>query len=426
MPPPVSWLEASPLHAAARGLRCCRRHQTLTAHASLPPLLLALPRPPSLACCRLHHQPRGPAGAAAVWAAAAGGGAGVPAEAALPAARCGACGGGAQQGAHSPCCPWMDLLRLATACFALLPLDVVAVPSPRAPAPAGGAGRGACAQKNDGGEGTVCRTRIAGAQALQLPYLLLRACVQGTGQGGGAGVDLPDGGTAPEVAITLPDADPMVLFAAGAAADLFPTFEPDLLSIGGGVELGGGGRGLFQGGSDSLTVAEDISGVYGGGDGRYWPGRARCAAGVLPCLPRSAAHCSPSLSPSLAHPCHSPIPAHLQSCLAANGAALGTTSASRCRTTSTAGSPSSWSACARRRGRRRWPSRGRGSSSSRPLGRRATRQVCAGGGCGGTGICLGQVLGQCCRAAGRLSVSPLPGASPRWQSCLLACGPCAV
>ena len=196
----------------------------------------------------------------------------------------------------------MDLLRLATACFALLPLDVVAVPSPRAPAPAGGAGRGACAQKNDGGEGTVCRTRIAGAQALQLPYLLLRACVQGTGQGGGAGVDLPDGGTAPEVAITLPDADPMVLFAAGAAADLFPTFEPDLLSIGGGVELGGGGRGLFQGGSDSLTVAEDISGVYGGGDGRYWPGRARCAAGVLPCLPRSAAHCSPSLSPSLAHP----------------------------------------------------------------------------------------------------------------------------
>ena len=83
---------------------------------------------------------------------------------------------------------------------------------------------------------------------------------RGAGSAHGAGVDLPDGGTAPEGAITLPPgaADPLALFASAGGGDLFPTFESDLLSDGLGVGRGGA---LFSGATDSLTVAEDISGA---------------------------------------------------------------------------------------------------------------------------------------------------------------------
>jgi hypothetical protein len=75
---------------------------------------------------------------------------------------------------------------------------------------------------------------------------------------GGQNVDLPDGGTAPEMAITMPDADTGLL----AGTELFPSFA---------IAETPGGAGGFEGGlaarlapgTDSLTFADDISDVLG-------------------------------------------------------------------------------------------------------------------------------------------------------------------
>ncbi|KAG7673406.1 hypothetical protein Ndes2526B_g03148 [Nannochloris sp. 'desiccata'] len=77
---------------------------------------------------------------------------------------------------------------------------------------------------------------------------------------GGQNVDLPDGGTAPEMTITLPDADTGLL----AGAELFPSFAI-------AETPGGAGAGAFEGGlaarlapgTESLTFADDISDVLG-------------------------------------------------------------------------------------------------------------------------------------------------------------------
>ena len=78
-------------------------------------------------------------------------------------------------------------------------------------------------------------------------------------------MDLPDGGTAPEMAITLPDSDP--LGALYAPADLFPAFKTDLFRGGGrgggGYAPSGGGGATFSGFSDSLAAADDLSDVFG-------------------------------------------------------------------------------------------------------------------------------------------------------------------
>jgi Conserved region of Rad21 / Rec8 like protein len=76
---------------------------------------------------------------------------------------------------------------------------------------------------------------------------------------GGQNVDLPDGGTAPEMAITMPDADAGLL----AGTELFPSFAI--------AETPGGAGGAFEGGlaarlapgTESLTFADDISDVLG-------------------------------------------------------------------------------------------------------------------------------------------------------------------
>ena len=66
-------------------------------------------------------------------------------------------------------------------------------------------------------------------------------------------LDLPDGGTAPEAAITLPDTD-----IALAQADLFPNFDGvDLFSFGNAFNQN------FSATKESLTMAQDISEVFG-------------------------------------------------------------------------------------------------------------------------------------------------------------------
>ena len=71
-------------------------------------------------------------------------------------------------------------------------------------------------------------------------------------------VDLPDGGTAPEVAITLPDAEPALF----GGAELFPSFaigESPGAAAGGGVAFAA----RLSHGAESLTFAEDISDMLG-------------------------------------------------------------------------------------------------------------------------------------------------------------------
>jgi hypothetical protein len=91
---------------------------------------------------------------------------------------------------------------------------------------------------------------------------------------GGPSLDLPDGGVAPEVAITLQDGgyDPMAAF---VGAELFPSFDSSLYGEGAGAE------------GASLTVAADISELFGsrwtgeqerGGDAAL-ERRFRCADG---------------------------------------------------------------------------------------------------------------------------------------------------
>jgi cohesin complex subunit SCC1 len=78
---------------------------------------------------------------------------------------------------------------------------------------------------------------------------------------GGQNVDLPDGGTAPEMAITMPDADTGLF----AGTELFPSFAIAE------TPNGGAGAGAFEGGlaarlapgTESLTFADDISDVLG-------------------------------------------------------------------------------------------------------------------------------------------------------------------
>ena len=77
--------------------------------------------------------------------------------------------------------------------------------------------------------------------------------------GSSQNVDLPDGGTAPEMAITMPDTDAAAVF----GSELFPTFT-ELPGLGGGGGGGGGAPGaLGRFGADSLTLADDISDVFG-------------------------------------------------------------------------------------------------------------------------------------------------------------------
>lgn len=70
---------------------------------------------------------------------------------------------------------------------------------------------------------------------------------------GGPTVDLPDGGVAPELAITLQDSgyDPMAQFVGN---ELFPSFESSLYGEADGGAYGGGA---------SVTVAQDISELFG-------------------------------------------------------------------------------------------------------------------------------------------------------------------
>jgi hypothetical protein len=105
-----------------------------------------------------------------------------------------------------------------------------------------------------------------------------RAAIDGLARraGGGRDVDLPDGGTAPAGAITLAEPEPPSrggtsvgggLFPNGAA-ELFPTFHVADLPAGfGGGAGGGASSALFGGGRadgvNSLTLAEDVSDVFG-------------------------------------------------------------------------------------------------------------------------------------------------------------------
>jgi len=77
---------------------------------------------------------------------------------------------------------------------------------------------------------------------------------------GGQNVDLPDGGTAPEMAITMPDADTGLL----AGTELFPSFA--IAETPGGAGAGaveGGLAARLAPGTESLTFADDISDVLG-------------------------------------------------------------------------------------------------------------------------------------------------------------------
>ena len=76
--------------------------------------------------------------------------------------------------------------------------------------------------------------------------------------GGSQNVDLPDGGTAPENAITLPDTDPA--FFTGTQ-DLFPSFN---VSATPGLGTGAtSSLARLSTGGESLTMAGDISDVFG-------------------------------------------------------------------------------------------------------------------------------------------------------------------
>ncbi len=75
---------------------------------------------------------------------------------------------------------------------------------------------------------------------------------------GGQNVDLPDGGTAPEMAITMPDADTGLL----ARTELFPSFAIAETPAGAGGFEGGLAARLAPG-TESLTFADDISDVLG-------------------------------------------------------------------------------------------------------------------------------------------------------------------
>ena len=81
-------------------------------------------------------------------------------------------------------------------------------------------------------------------------------------------VDLPDGGTAPETAITLPDSDQAFF----AGSDLFPSFN---VSATPGLGTGGtSSLARLSAGTESLTMADDISDVFGstrwtGSDDRF-------------------------------------------------------------------------------------------------------------------------------------------------------------
>lgn len=80
-------------------------------------------------------------------------------------------------------------------------------------------------------------------------------------EGGNQNVDLPDGGTAPETAITLPDSEAGLF----GAVDLFPTFGfVDAAAAGLASGQGLASRlSTGMGGAESLTFAEDISDVFG-------------------------------------------------------------------------------------------------------------------------------------------------------------------
>lgn len=75
-------------------------------------------------------------------------------------------------------------------------------------------------------------------------------------EGSTQNVDLPDGGTAPEKAITLPGSDPTLF---GGVGELFPSFN---MSTPGGATGGSGSLARLSGATD-LTTANDISDVFG-------------------------------------------------------------------------------------------------------------------------------------------------------------------
>lgn len=109
-----------------------------------------------------------------------------------------------------------------------------------------------------------CRPASAAA-ALNHPVSTLQNAAAGQG---GPSLDLPDGGVAPEVAITLQDGgyDPMAAFVGG---ELFPSFDSSLYGEGPGAE------------GASLTVAADISELFGSrwtGEEERAERRFRCAA----------------------------------------------------------------------------------------------------------------------------------------------------
>lgn len=75
-------------------------------------------------------------------------------------------------------------------------------------------------------------------------------------EGASQNVDLPDGGTAPELAITLPDTE------LGLGGELFPSFAISD-TPGGLIGAGGAFGGRLSAGAESLTLADDISEVFG-------------------------------------------------------------------------------------------------------------------------------------------------------------------
>ncbi|WPT17702.1 Sister chromatid cohesion 1 protein 4 [Picochlorum sp. SENEW3] len=77
-------------------------------------------------------------------------------------------------------------------------------------------------------------------------------------EGTSQNVDLPDGGTAPENAITLPGSDPTVF--KGTNGDLFPSFH---ISSTPGLGTGGSGSLARLSGGTDVTMADDISDVFG-------------------------------------------------------------------------------------------------------------------------------------------------------------------